>query len=185
MSGSGRALLVYESMFGNTEKVARAIGEGLRSRLEVDVVRVDQAPAVLPADLALVVVGGPTHAFSMSRTSTRVSASTQGATVMPLETGIREWLDGLRQDDEPPQVASFDTRISKVRRLPGSAAKAAAKVLRRRGFKAIVGRESFFVDDTVGPLSSGELERARQWGIQLAAQLRPASASDVAEKRSS
>ena len=173
MSEKVHAFVVYESMFGNTERIAKAIGEGLGSTVEVELVRVDQAPKVLPADLELLVVGGPTHAFSMSRSSTRDSASAQGTIVMPSQIGIREWLDQLRHEKGAPVVATFDTRVTKVRRLPGSAGKAAAKVLRRNGFKLLAKSASFFVEDSLGPLSDGELDRARAWGESLAAQLRP------------
>lgn len=60
-----RALVVYESMFGNTEEVARAIGEGIAASMHADVVEVGAAPDTVPADVILLVVGGPTHAFSM------------------------------------------------------------------------------------------------------------------------
>jgi hypothetical protein len=186
MSEKAVSLVVYESMFGNTERVAGAIAEGLRSKARVELVRVDQAPRVLPAGLELLVVGGPTHAFSMSRAGTRSGASEQGAVVMPVEAGIREWLDQLRQEGGPATVATFDTRVTKVRRLPGSAAKAAAKVLRRRGFKSLAASASFFVEDSLGPLSEGELDRARAWGRGLAAQLWPAGtdSTDPAADRS-
>jgi Flavodoxin len=69
-----RAVVVYESMYGNTHLIADAIGVGLGGAFEVTVVPVSQAgPAVLPgADL--IVVGGPTHAHGMSRASTRKAA---------------------------------------------------------------------------------------------------------------
>src|SRR5687767_14509631 len=62
-----RALVVYESMFGNTSAVATAIATGLSTRMGVDLVEVAAAPAALDAGVDLVVAGGPTHAFSMSR----------------------------------------------------------------------------------------------------------------------
>jgi hypothetical protein len=173
MSENAQALVVYESMFGNTEQVAEAIGEGLRSKVEVEVVRVDRAPDVLPDSVELLVVGGPTHAFSMSRPSTRDGASAQGTVVMPSQVGIREWLDRLRPHDGTAVFATFDTRVTKVRRLPGSAAKAAAKVLRRRRLGVVAESVSFFVEDSTGPLSEGELDRARAWGVSLAARFEP------------
>jgi hypothetical protein len=159
-----RALVVYESMFGNTEKVAAAIRDGLERAIDTELVRVDRCPAQLAADVRLLVVGGPTHAFSMSRASTRADASSQGDVVMPPQTGIREWIDAVDAGTARAVVATFDTRITKVRRLPGSAAKAAAKALRRRGFKAITEPASFYVDESVGPVSEAELTRAREWG---------------------
>ena len=58
-----KALVVYESMFGNSEQVARAIGAGLAENMEVDVTAVATAPATVPPDVSLVVIGGPTHAL--------------------------------------------------------------------------------------------------------------------------
>ncbi|GAA1615486.1 flavodoxin family protein [Kribbella sancticallisti] len=167
-----RALIVYESMFGNTEKVALAIRDGLERAVDTDVVRVDRCPASLPHDVRLLVVGGPTHAFSMSRASTRADASSQGDVVMPAKTGIREWIDGLAGGSRRAVVATFDTRVTKVRRLPGSAAKAAVRALRRHGFTTIADPSSFYVDDSIGPVSDAELERAREWGELVGRELR-------------
>jgi hypothetical protein len=159
-----RALVVYESMFGNTERIAAAVRDGLEQVVDTDLVRVDRCPADLPADVRLLVVGGPTHAFSMSRASTRADAASQGDVVMPTRTGIREWIEALEAGQERTVVATFDTRITKVRRLPGSAAKAAAKALHKHGFKAITDPSSFYLDESVGPVSDAELARAREWG---------------------
>jgi hypothetical protein len=172
MSETPRALIVYESMFGNTEKVAAAIRDGLRTVIDTDLVRVDTMPGRIPMDVRLLVVGGPTHAFSMSRPSTRTDAVKQDDVVMPAETGIREWLGALPDRTTPTLSATFDTRITKVRRLPGSAAKSAAKILRRRDFHAMVPAESFYVDDTTGPIGEQELARARHWGETLGQELR-------------
>lgn len=65
-----RALVVYESMFGNTERLAAAIAAGVSRHLEVESTDVASAPQVLPESLDLLVVGGPTHAFSMTRADT-------------------------------------------------------------------------------------------------------------------
>ncbi len=159
------ALVVFESMWGNTRAVAEAVACGLGHATMV--VNVDQAPARLPANIDLLVVGGPTHAFSMSRTTTRHDAIERGATEGRETQGIREWLEALPESD--PDVATFDTRVAKVKKLPGSAAKAAGKQVRRGHLGRIVGSESFYVDDTQGPLLPGELERAHAWGAQLAA----------------
>jgi hypothetical protein len=67
-------------------------------------------------------------------------------------------------------VATFDTRIAKPR-LPGSAAAAAEKRLRRLGFRSVVAPKSFYVEGTTGPLVDGEPERARRWGVALGAAL--------------
>ena len=162
-----KALVVYESMFGNTEQVARAVADGLAAHLVVEVVEAAQAPAPIPGPLNLLVIGGPTHAFSMSRTGTREDARKQGATHGEVSTGIREWLDRLHAGPPLQLVATFDTRVAKVRHLPGSAARAAAKVLKKLGDVPVTKAESFYVLDVEGPLIEGELSRARGWGEQL------------------
>jgi hypothetical protein len=175
MPGSGGALIVYESMFGNTERIARAIRDGLRHYVPAETMPVNRAPDVVPADVRLLVVGGPTHAFSMSRLSTRQEACKEGDVVMPVEVGLREWLAALdRADGRRPEslrVTTFDTRIAKVRRLPGSAARSAAKLLRRMGYRMLGTSESFFVNATTGPIRDVELERAERWGQELGRRL--------------
>ena len=162
-----RALVVYESMFGNTENVARAIAAGLAEQLQVEVPAVSHTPATLTEAVDLLIVGGPTHAFSMSRPSTREQALEQGATRNEPNTGLREWLAGLGEGVPVEAVAVFDTRVARARLLPGSAAKKAAKVVRALGYVA-AGRKSFWVEDSEGPLLPGELAQATRWGRELA-----------------
>jgi flavodoxin len=69
-----RAVVVYESMYGNTHQVADAIGAGLRPAFDVSVIPVSKATPAVLADADLVVVGGPTHAHGMSRAATRNGA---------------------------------------------------------------------------------------------------------------
>jgi len=168
-----RALVVYESMFGNTEAIAEAIAEGLRSQMDVEIADVASAPEWIPRDVGLMVVGGPTHAFSMSRPQTREAAAKQaGHTVTPESVGLREWLAGLEwvgAGNQPGTVAAaaFDTRVDRPR-LPGSAARKAYKRLRRLGFEVVEPAMSFWVEGTPGPLEPGEETRARRWGEDLA-----------------
>jgi Flavodoxin len=163
-----RVLVVYESMFGNTHNVAEAVADGLGSTVDVTLVDVGDAPLEVPDDVDLVVVGGPTHAFGMSRPSTRQSAVEQGGDPQAAEhDGLREWIAGVVAPEGLP-TAAFDTKVAKPH-LPGSAAKAAERKLRHRGFKQLVHPESFFVAGTTGDLLEGELDRARAWGESLAA----------------
>jgi hypothetical protein len=165
----GRALVVYESMFGNTQAIAQAVADGLSTRCETELVEVSAAPTVIENDVSVLVVGGPTHAFGLSRSSTREDAAKQvdGPLVSP-GVGLREWLDGVRTPRAPAIAAAFDTRIDKPR-VPGSAARGAERRLRRRGFRVSARAESFFVSGTKGPLIAGEIDRARAWGAHLAA----------------
>jgi flavodoxin-like protein len=161
------AVVVFESMFGNTQQIADAVSEGLAQHLRVDQVEVNAAPAVVGDDVELLVVGGPTHAFGLTRPGTRQSAAQQADNgLVSAGIGLREWLDTLPKGSSDVAVACFDTRVSRPR-LPGSAA-AAEKRLRRLGFRAVARSQSFFVEGTTGPLVRGERERARRWGEELA-----------------
>lgn len=163
-----RALVVYESLFGNTRAVAEAVAEGLRTGMDVDLVDVRKAPEVLGSDVDLVVVGGPTHAFSMSRASTRADAARQGAdSDAAAGIGLRDWVDRIASGTERAPVAAFDTKVRHPR-LPGSAARAAQQRLRRAGFPVPARAENFYVTGTAGPLLDGEPARARAWGARLA-----------------
>jgi flavodoxin len=166
-----RALVVYESMFGNTETVAAAVADGLALEgAEVSLLEVSQAT---PADVAnhdLLVVGAPTHAFSLSRRSTRLEAVKQGAAEGRTAIGLREWLAGIKGSaDETPQLAAcFDTRVTKVRHIPKSASSRAGHLLVHNGFTLVERPVAFLVHDTRGPLEADQLERARAWGSRLA-----------------
>ncbi len=165
-----RTLVIFESMYGNTRSVADAIGDGLFERSEVSVIEVGTAPLVIPDDVDLLVVGGPTHAFGMSREGTREDAATH--TTEPLVSariGVREWLEQLERPSRPIPFASFDTHMEKPKIIKnaGSAAGPIGRRLAKLGFTRAADAEHFWVTDMTGPLSDGELERARTWGRTL------------------
>jgi flavodoxin len=166
-----KALVVYESMFGNTEQIARAVAAGLAESIEVQLAEVSQAPAEPDPQVALIVAGGPTHAFSMSRTNTRADAMKRGAPEGEREFGLREWMAALPSGQHTARIATFDTKIESMRFAPESAAKGAAKVARRHGYDSAVKAESFYVREVDGPLVVGEIDRARAWARQLAASM--------------
>ncbi|HKN53625.1 MAG TPA: flavodoxin domain-containing protein [Amycolatopsis sp.] len=171
-----RTVIVYESMFGNTERIARAIADGLAVSGGAEVVNVDDAPADLTG-IDLLIVGGPTHMHGMSNPTSRKSAAQQTDDVKS-RNGLREWLDSLDSLPKEMTVASFDTRLDKPRWLTGSAAAGATKRLKRHGCKTILSSESFFVAGSASDLglAAGELERAHAWGEALAAAARRAHA---------
>jgi hypothetical protein len=164
-----RALVVYESMFGNTEAVARAVAEGLEGAMHADVVEVGVAPDTVAADVTLLVVGGPTHSFSMSWPSTRRDTAGRSADVVSSECGIREWLGRLPGTVSHAEATTFDTRTTA--RLTGSAARAASRRLDRLGYPIVAAPTSFRVTGITGPLVDGELDRARRWGKVLGGQV--------------
>lgn len=168
-----RAMVVYESFFGNTRRIAESIADGLRGGLDVQVVEAGQAGRPTE-DVDLLVVGGPTHAWSMSRDMTRRGAREQARQkhTEPVSTGIgvREWLRQLQRTRGARMAAAFDTAIRSMGPIPsGSAARGEADALEEHGYRLVSEPEQFFVKDIDGPLDEGELERARAWGMRLAA----------------
>jgi hypothetical protein len=170
-STTHRAVVVYESMFGNTAALAAAVAEGLHEgRVEVTCGMVGSPDLAAPLDADLLVIGAPTHALSLSRPRTRADAVKQGAPPARAEVGLREWLADVEAGPHVPLVATFDTRAAKARRLP-AAARTAARLARRRGFEMAGKPAGFTVEDIQGPLSDGEITRAVAWGRALAEEL--------------
>jgi hypothetical protein len=166
-----RARVVYESMFGNTQVVAHAVADGLAESMNVDLEEVGSAATDVDDDVDLLVVGGPTHAFGLSRERTRESAAAQAVEgVVSAGEGLREWLAMVTGGSPDIAAAAFDTRVDKPR-MPGSAAHGAERRLRRLGFHIVEPAASFYVTDTTGPLVEGERDRARSWGELLGSQV--------------
>jgi hypothetical protein len=164
------AVVVYESMFGDAEKIARAIADGLSGHLDVEVVSAQDAPAGFGPDLRLLVVGGPNHAMSMPRPSTRQGAVDQyGAKIPDTTTGLHEWLDSA-QVSGGLSGAAFDTRMDhpKLVTKMDHASRTEEKLLHQLGATLAAPAEHFHVVDTKGPLAAGEEDRARQWGQAIA-----------------
>jgi len=164
-----RARVVYESMFGNSQWVAQAVAQGLRLEgFDVDVVNVADAAHTDNEDL--LVVGAPTHAFSLSRASTRADAVKQGAPPEAATTGLREWIEAEKKPAGGSRrlAAVFDTRVRKVKHLPAAASRKAAHLMTKKGYELVVPPHGFLVEDVDGPLSDGQLELATGWGRDVA-----------------
>ena len=165
-----RALVVYESVFGDAEAIARAIAAGLADHVAVDVVAAREAPTDVGADAALLVVGGPTHAFGMPKPATREGAVKQyGAHLDDAATGLHEWLDTAHLRPGL-SAAAFDTRMDHPKFITklDHASKTEEKLLMTHGATLAAPAEHFRVVDAKGPLADGEEDRARQWGRALA-----------------
>jgi flavodoxin len=165
------ALIVYESVYGNTRAVAEAIAEGLGG---AEIVPVHEATK-RGEEAELLVVGGPTHVHGMTTTRTRrlaVEAAQEDGDAHHVEPGaarepgLRSWIRDL-PDGKGTKAAAFDTRADNSPWLTGAASRGIAKRLRRRGYD-VLGTESFIVEESEGPLADGELARARAWGEALA-----------------
>lgn len=166
------AVVIYESMFGATRKVAEALARGIGRHTEVTAVNVNEAGRHCPnADLIL--VGAPTHVHGPSSPTTRDEAvrwSKDPARNLSLElaapgVGVREWLDELT--GAPGDFVAFDTRADAAAFLTGSAARHIQKSLKKAGGHAVAEPESFLVHDNA--LNSSELERAEALGERLGA----------------
>ena len=138
------ALVIYDSVYGNTEKIARAIGDAITG--EVEVLR---AGNVTPSEvnmIDLLIIGSPT----------------QGGRPTP---AVQDFLKGISESAiKGINVAAFDTRFSaKWVMVFGYAAGKIARTLKRKGGILAESPEGFFVEGTKGPLREGELERASDW----------------------
>ena len=161
-----KAVVVYQSLWGNTAAVARAIAAGIGP--EVPALSTKEASGEALAGVDLLVAGSPVIAFRLP--SEKVLASV-GANPGPAPTppdlshpSMRSWLEGLPHGRG--RSAAFDTR---VRGPFGSAAPAIGKALEQAGYRPIAQPRGFLVSGKYGPLRPGELERARAWGAELAA----------------
>jgi len=164
------ALVVYESLFGNTAAIAGRIAETLGEQgIAAQALPVTHVEPVETEGVDLLVVGGPTHAHGMSREATRKAGATDKKNTYPeptVDEGLRDWLDEIALGDGRP-AAAFDTRFDKPTIITGSAAKGFAKKLERHGYRLVTEPESFFVT-TAGPLEDGEMEHATAWAKALA-----------------
>ncbi|HEX9259388.1 MAG TPA: flavodoxin domain-containing protein [Acidimicrobiales bacterium] len=168
-----KALVVYESMFGNTHLVADRIAAGMRPRMEVEVVSVHDATAERVAAVDLVVVGAPTHAHGLPSSQSRKGAvemaakPDSGLTLDPGHAGegLRDWFHDLHPG-RGLLAAAFDTRIDVSPLLSGRASKAIARRLEQHGFALVTDPESFLVDKQ-SHLLEGEADRAERWGASL------------------
>ena len=175
-----RAVIVYESMYGNTHSIAGAIARGLEPGNEVTVVPVAGATPDLLDGADLVVVGGPTHVHGMSQERTREAAVEQAhkpGSQVTLDAdaqgpGLRDWFGSLGPVDT--RAAAFDTRLAGPAVFTGRASKGIARLLGRHGFTLIAPAESFLVTSG-NQLRPGEEDRAREWGGTLAAEFALAS----------
>ena len=139
-----KSLIVYDSIYGNTEKIARAVADAIAPSGEVKVVQAGEANPPELESTDLLIVGSPTHG---------------GRPTPPVQDFLNKVpkLQGIN-------VAAFDTRSqSKFARVFGNAAGRIARNLEKKGGTLVASPEGFLVTGTKGPLKEGELERAAGW----------------------
>ena len=160
-----KAVVVYESLWGNTASIAHAIAEGIGP--DARALTTDQASAEAVADADLIVAGAPVIAFGLASDATRhdIAKSEALAPVQPdlAHPALRHWLETLPAGHA--SVAAFETR---VRWSPRGATGAIDAGFKRAGYRTIAKGGKFVVTGKYGPLRDGELERARAWGQTLA-----------------
>lgn len=165
------ALVVYESMFDNTTQTAEAVARGLRrAGFTAHAVPVTSLASTGPVEVDLLAVGAPTHGFTLSRRESRAEAVRKGADPERAGIGLREWIaQAVPRRYGTDRVVVFDTRVGRVRHVPLAAARTAARLLQRRGFRLMRKPAGFAVDRVHGPLHDGELARAEHWGRMMGA----------------
>ena len=157
-----KSIVLYDSQYGNTEKIAQTIRYVLAEQGDVTLLRVTEFKPGMLAGVDLLIVGSPTQGF-------RPTAATR-ACLKGIPAGQ---LKGIR-------VAAFDTRFTQrniqkpkflalMVKIFGYAAEPIGNALQKSGGKLVVPPEGFYVDDTQGPLVEGELERAADWARRLLA----------------
>lgn len=159
-----KAVVVYESNWGNTAAVAEAIAEGIGSGTRA--LHTDEATTAALADVDLIVAGAPVIAFRLSTEGMRKQIESDTKAPRPPDTShpmLRSWLDALPEGQG--WGAAFETRIWWS--LRGATGTIESK-LKRAGYRKLVAGERFIVGGAYGPLRDGELERAREWGAKLA-----------------
>ncbi len=154
-----KVLIVYDSVFGNTEKVARAMGAALEEPAEVAVKHVGDVTSDDLTGVSALIVGSPTRKFTAT-------------------PAIKAWIKGLPPGSlEGVHVAAFDTRIEVTDDTPGilrffvklfgyAAEPMAAKLVKKGGTQGLE-PAGFIVEGTEGPMGEGELKRAAAWAARM------------------
>ena len=154
-----KVLIVFDSYFGNTEKIARAIGEALAASADVETVKVADLTLEKVSGIDLFILGSPTRGFNASE---------------PTKAFLKLIPQGGLLD---VKAAVFDTRINPdtiknflfrfIVKRGGYAAEKMASALSQKGAELAAGPKWFIVKESEGPLVEGELEHAARWAASL------------------
>lgn len=154
-----KTLVIYDSIFGNTQQIAKAIAEGLKSGSECEIFHLKEIDIASLSKYGLIIIGSPTRGF---KATPELNAL--------LKSIPNKSLHGI-------SIVSFDTRIllssihSKALRwivkTGGYAAKPIDRLLQSKGGISIAAPMGFYVTDEKGPLKENEIDRAQKWGRDL------------------
>ncbi len=150
-----KILVVYDTVHGNTEQIAKSIGKGFGTDNDVEVVRADNTGVNPLTGVELLVIGSPTHG---------------GRFTKPIEEFFKKIPKNKLQK---LKVAAFDTRTSskgfarRIENFFGWAAYRIEKAVRKKGGTLIIDPEGFIVQGMKGPVEDGELERAEKWARDI------------------
>jgi flavodoxin len=154
-----KAMVVYDSIFGNTEQIAKAIGKALGSEMKVEVLKVNQVKPEQLTELDLFIVGSPTRAFRPTPAIKKLLGSIPSTGLNNVK--VASFDTGISLDDINSSIGHFFINHF------GYAARPIANRLVKKGGTLIVDPEGFFVKGSEGPLKQGELERAADWARQI------------------
>ena len=151
-----KGLVVYDSSYGNTQKIAETIVETLRgSGVEADLFRVNKVKRLTANDYTFLVLGSPTRFGTMSF----------AMKLFLNKLKSREWMNKL--------FAAFDTEnLENIERKEGSAAEKIAEKLREKQMNQLLPVLKAIVSGMKGPLEEGEIERTREYAREMAVQLK-------------
>ena len=143
-----RAMVIYDTKFGNTEKIARALALGIeKQRVKVDCVKADEVDVDKLVEYNFLAIGGPTHTFGVSKP-------------------MKAFLKKLKNVDIKGKKAfAFDTKYKS--RWAGSAGKGIGKTLKRLGMSIVKPHSSAIVTGSEGPLDEGMEEMFEQIGVEI------------------
>ncbi|RJQ56585.1 MAG: hypothetical protein C4521_00170 [Actinobacteria bacterium] len=160
-----RSVVVYESLWGNTAAIARAIAEGIGAGAKA--LPTSEATPAEVAEADLIVAGAPVLGFQLPtdkmRDNIRNSPGKAPAPPDLSSPSMRSWLETVPEGKA--RFAAFETRIWWSL---GGATKAIERAFEAKGYRKIAKRQRFIVTGAYGPLKEGEIERARRWGAELA-----------------
>jgi flavodoxin len=148
-----KILIIYDTVYGNTEKIAEAIQQAVSKEHEAKLIKAKDATSQDVENIDLLIVGSPTHGGWYIES-------------------IKNFFNQIPDNGLKMNAAAFDTSSDKEGQKAfvkaiigffGYASPRIAKTLAKKGAK-VIGSETFLVLDTEGPLKEGEIERAKKWG---------------------